>query len=164
MNYTTGMPSVGRVVWLAMSAMRLLLGAWMVINGLNHWLPIFPQPMGSFPLSNQLIVTLIETGLFGLVKAVELVGGIMLIADRFVPLALVLLLPMSVVVFYNDAVLQHRWDRVIYMGVDCFYMNVILMLGYIRYYLPMMTFKSELGTLQDLKKLPTIFQAPKTGD
>lgn len=153
--------SVKSIVWFVLDAMRLLLGAWMIVNGLNHFLPIFPQPMGSFPLSSQLIIALIETGLFGIVKIVELVGGVMLIANRFVPLALAILMPMSVVVFYNDAVLQHRWDRVFYMGVDCFYMNVILMLAYIRHYLPMMVYKTDMGTLQDLKGLTSIFQTPK---
>jgi uncharacterized membrane protein YphA (DoxX/SURF4 family) len=151
--------NAGRVGALLMTLGRLYLGAWMIINGLNHWLPIFPQPLGSFPKSSSLLIVLIESGLFGLVKAVEVVGGVMLVSGRFVPLALVMLLPVSTVVFYNDAVLQLRWNRIFYMGTGCLYLNLILMLGYLRYYLPMLSYQSDLGTIQDLKKLPAIFRA-----
>ncbi|OYU41939.1 MAG: hypothetical protein CFE44_26905, partial [Burkholderiales bacterium PBB4] len=50
---------------LTLHAMRLYLGAWMVINGLNHWLPIFPQPFGGNPLSQLYLTSLVDTGLFG---------------------------------------------------------------------------------------------------
>ena len=52
----------------------------MLVNGLNHWLRIFPQPLGSTPEDSALLVTLIQTGLFGVVKAVEVVGGVLLIS------------------------------------------------------------------------------------
>ncbi|MGE0113320.1 MAG: DoxX family protein [Steroidobacteraceae bacterium] len=160
-----GVKNIGveQIVKLVLTVMRLYLGAWMIINGLNHWLPIFPQPLGSFPQSNALLVVLIESGLFSLVKAIEVVGGVFLVLGWFVPLALVMLLPVSIVVFYNDAILKQRWNRIFYMGTGCMYSNLILMAWYVRYYLPMMTFKTELGSLQDLKKLPSIFSSKDVG-
>ena len=55
---------------------RLLFAAWMIPAGLNHFVPLFPQPMGTQPLSNELVVALIDSHLFDLVKAVELVVGL----------------------------------------------------------------------------------------
>lgn len=149
---------MGKVGYLALIAARIMLGAWMVINGLNHWMPIFPQPLGSNPLSSSMLVVLIETGLFGLVKFAELIGGLMLIFNRWVPLGLVILLPESAVVYYNAAVLQGKWDYILYMGTGCFYLNLILMVAYFKHYLPMLRPDAEMGTLEDLKEIPSIFK------
>jgi uncharacterized membrane protein YphA (DoxX/SURF4 family) len=145
--------NAGSFWWLAMTAMRLLLGAWMLVNGLNHWLPIFPQPTGSDPIKSELLVSLIETGLFGVVKAIEVVGGALLICGRFVPFALVLLMPISAVVFYSDAIISQRWNRIFYMGNDCLYMNVLLLFGYLRHYLPMLAYNAQPGSAADLKQI-----------
>jgi uncharacterized membrane protein YphA (DoxX/SURF4 family) len=139
---------------LLLTAARLQLGAWMIVNGLNHWLPIFPQPLGSTVDSQRLLVALIESGLFDLVKAVEVVGGILLILNLYVPLALLMLLPISIVVYYFDAVLQQRWNRILYMGVLCFYINLALLVAYVRYYFPMLTPWSQPGTWRDVAGIP----------
>ena len=55
---------------------RLVFAAWMIPAGLNHFVPLFPQPMGSQPLSHELIVALLDSHLFDIVKAVELIAGI----------------------------------------------------------------------------------------
>lgn len=152
--------SIGDKIYIAvMFYFRILLGAWMIINGLNHWFPIFPQPFGGVPVSSQLLVTLYESGLFDIVKIVEIIGGGMLIANRFVPIALVMLLPISAVVYYNGPILNGRWVRIFYMGADCLYINIILMLGYLKHYLPMMKADAELGKISDLKELKSVFQS-----
>lgn len=150
----------GRIKWfgftpgeLLVTLGRLQLGGWMIVNGLNHWLPIFPQPLGTEPVAQQLLVALIESGLFGVVKAVEVVGGVLLIFDLYVPLALVALLPVSVVVYYFNAILQQRWNQIIYMGVLCLYLNVILLVAYLRYYLPLLAPRSPCGSWRDLRRL-----------
>jgi uncharacterized membrane protein YphA (DoxX/SURF4 family) len=140
---------------LLITVARLQLGGWMIVNGLNHWLPIFPQPMGSAPRAQHLLVGLIESGLFGLVKIVEVIGGVLLIFNLYVPLALVILLPISVIVYYFNAVLQLRWSQILYMGTLCLYLNVILMFAYLRYYLQMLTPWSEIGSWRDLAEIPS---------
>lgn len=153
---------------LAVTIMRLMLGAWMVVSGFSYWAPhfglapAFPQPLGTLPLSNQMLVTMIEVGLFDFVKTCELIGGLCLILGVFVPVATILLLPVSVVVFYNAIFLNLRTDRLFdigYFGVTCLYMNVIVALGYIRYYIPMLAMKSEVGNLRDSMQLAHIFSA-----
>ena len=163
-------------VWkAAVTLMRLFLGGWMVVSGYSHWAPQFglppgfPQPLGTLPLSNQMLVTMIEIGLFDIVKTVEIVGGLCLIFGIFVPAATLILLPVSAIVYYNAIFLNLRTDRIInptYMGVMCLYMNVIIAVGYIRYYLPMLSFRSSPGRLRDVGRLPEIFRtdsAPTVG-
>ncbi len=154
-------------LWQAsVTLMRLFLGAWMVNSGYSYWAqklglpPAFPQPFGTLPLSNQMLVTMIEVGLFDFVKTVEIVGGLCLIFGIFVPAAILLLLPISAIVFYNAVFLNLRADRLLsptYMGVSCLYMNIIVALAYIRYYLPMLSLRSTSGSLSDLATLPKIY-------
>ena len=150
-KWTIGGLGIGE---LLITLCRLQLGGWMIVNGLNHWFRIFPQPLGSEPVAQQLLVALIESGLFGVVKAAEVVGGVMLLFDLCTPLALVMLMPVSVVVYYFNAILQMRWDRLLYMGVLCMYLNVILLVAYLRYYLRMLSLRAPVGSWQDLKQIP----------
>lgn len=149
------------------SFFRLYLGAWMIVSGSSYWLhklgfqPIFPQPFGSLPDSSKMLITFVEVGLFDLVKTLEIVGGLMLVCNMFVPLGLVILFPISGMVFFNAIFLNQRYDGILsvtYMGTATLYMNVILLLAYIRYYLPMLSFNSSSGRLADLKRLPEIFK------
>lgn len=151
---------------------RIMLGAWMVVSGASHLLslfgfpPIFPQPLGTLHPSNVMLVSLLEVGMFDLVKTLELVVGLCLVFNVFVPLALAAALPVSYMVFHNSIVLNLRYDRVIstYMSVWCLYMNLILILAHIRYYLPMLRMHAPLGKLEDLKQLPTILNKPEQDD
>lgn len=150
----------------AVTVLRLFLGAWMLNSGYSYWAqkfgwpPAFPQPFGTLPASNQMLVTMVEVGLFDFVKTVEVVGGLCLILGVFVPAATLLLLPVSAVVFYNAVFLNLRTDRLFsptYMGVSCLYINVIVALAYLPYYLPMLSLRSTPGGLRDLADLPKTF-------
>ncbi len=153
--------------WRAViTLLRLFLGAWMFNSGYSYWAqiyglpPAFPQPFGTLPASNQMLVTMIEVGLFDFVKTCEVVGGLCLIFGVFVPAATLLLLPVSAIVFFNAVFLNLRTDRLFsptYMGVSCLYINVIVALAYVRYYLPMLSFRSRPGGLRDLAGLAGIF-------
>ena len=55
---------------------RLIFAAWMIPAGLNHFVTLFPQPLGTQPLSQELFLALFDSHLFDLVKLVELVAGI----------------------------------------------------------------------------------------
>lgn len=154
-------------IWkTVVTLMRLFLGGWMIVSGYSYWAqklglpPGFPQPLGTLALSNQMLVSMIETGLFDFVKSLEILGGLCLVFGVFVPAATLLLLPISAIVYYNAIFLNLRTDRIFnptYMGVMCLYMNVIIALAYTRYYLPMLSFRSSPGGPRDIARLPEIF-------
>lgn len=75
---------------------QFFFGGWFFLHGLNHWLHFFPQPPGSSPQGAALIGALIESGMFDLIKAAEVVTGAMMLANRFVPLAVVLAAPVGI--------------------------------------------------------------------
>ena len=75
---------------------RLLLGLIFVVFGLNGFLNFIstgPMPTG---LAGQFIAALIASHYFWVVGALQIVGGALLLVNRYVPLALVLLGPVIV--------------------------------------------------------------------
>lgn len=75
---------------------RLLLGLIFVVFGLNgflNFLSMGPMPTG---LAGQFIGALIASHYFWVVAALQIVGGALLLVNRYVPLALVLLGPVIV--------------------------------------------------------------------
>jgi hypothetical protein len=55
----------------------------------------FPRPTGSSPIAREVITALIDSGLFSLVKALEVGTGLLMLANRFVPLAIVAAFPIA---------------------------------------------------------------------
>jgi uncharacterized membrane protein YphA (DoxX/SURF4 family) len=77
-------------------AARPLLGLIFFVFGLNFFLHFIPQPPMSGPPAD-FAAAMAATGyLFTLVKVTEVVGGALLLAGRFVPLALAILAPVVV--------------------------------------------------------------------
>jgi uncharacterized membrane protein YphA (DoxX/SURF4 family) len=75
---------------------RILLGLIFVVFGLNgflNFLSMGPMPTG---LAGQFIFALVLSHYFWVVAALQIAGGALLLANRFVPLALVLLGPVIV--------------------------------------------------------------------
>jgi uncharacterized membrane protein YphA (DoxX/SURF4 family) len=75
---------------------RLLLGSIFIVFGLNgflNFLSMGPMPTG---LAGQFVGALAQSHYFWVVAALQVVGGLLLLVNRFVPLALVLLGPVIV--------------------------------------------------------------------
>jgi uncharacterized membrane protein YphA (DoxX/SURF4 family) len=79
-----------------LAAARLLLGLIFFVFGLNGFLHFLPQPHLSGPPAD-FGAALVATGyMLPLIKGTEVVGGVLLLAGRYVPLALTLLAPVIV--------------------------------------------------------------------
>ena len=86
-------------------AARILLGLIFFVFGLNFFLHFIPQPPPSGP-SGAFAGAMFATGyLFVLIKVVEVVSGALLLAGRFVPLALAVLAPVVVNIIFFHAFL-----------------------------------------------------------
>jgi hypothetical protein len=80
------------------TAARVLLGLMFFVFGLNGFLNFIPPPPTPMPeAAMSFAVALMKTAyLMQLIKGVEVLVGLLLIINRFVPLALVLLAPIIV--------------------------------------------------------------------
>ncbi len=75
---------------------RTLLGLAFFVFGLNGFLHFIPQPPISGPPAN-FIGAMLATGyLFALVKGTEVAAGLLLLSNRYVPLALAVLAPVLI--------------------------------------------------------------------
>lgn len=124
---------------------RLVFAAWMIPAGLNHFYPLFPQPLGNMPASQEMMRALLDSGLFTLVKAVELFAGLCLLAGFRVPLALVLVMPVSFNVFYWDTALQGWTSGSAKYGWAVLGCNALLCLAYWESYRSMFPLRPEAG-------------------
>jgi len=129
---------------------RLLFAAWMIPAGLNHFVQIFPQPMGNQPLSMELIVALIDSHLFDLVKAVELLAGIGVLFGLVTPLSLLVCLPVSFGVFYWDAPLEGWGSIAALFGYGTLFTNSVLCAFYWDHYKSMFTVRTFVNERQQL--------------
>src|SRR5579859_1765268 len=88
---------------LAPTASRILLGLIFFVFGLNGFLQFIPQP----PMPAQagaFMGGLAAAGyMFPLIKGVEVVGGALLLSNRYVPLALAIIAPnvVNIVLFHS---------------------------------------------------------------
>ena len=126
---------------------RLVFAAWMIPAGINHFYTLFPQPMGKQLLSHEVIVALLDSHLFDLVKTVELIAGLSALTGIYMPLALVMCMPVSFCVFYWDTPLEGWGSRASWFGEAVLFSNCYLCLAYIKSYRPMFALRSKPRTL-----------------
>jgi len=87
---------------IAVSIARILLGLMFLVFGLNGFLHFIPMPPPA-GLAGQYMGALFVSHYLVAVFAVEVVGGALFLANRFVPLALILLGPVivNIVLFHS---------------------------------------------------------------
>jgi uncharacterized membrane protein YphA (DoxX/SURF4 family) len=135
--------ALGDLMKYAVWFVRLAFAAWMIPAGVNHFYRIFNQPMGSQPLSHELIVALIDSHLFDVVKLVELLAGISVLTGFYMPLALLICMPVSFNVFWWDAPLEGWGSRAALFGYSVLGCNLFLCIAYIRSYRPMFAWSAK---------------------
>lgn len=86
---------------------RVLLGLVFFVFGLNGFLHFLPQPPHEGVAATFLGGLAASGYFFPLLKATEVVSGALLLANRFVPLALVVLAPVVVNIVAFHAALDH---------------------------------------------------------
>ena len=121
--------------------LRLLLGLIYTVFGLNFFFGFIPLP----PMpgkSGEFLGQLIGTGyLFHLLKVVEVSSGIMLLSGFYVPLALVLLAPITLNIFLFHAFLAPAG---MFLQVAMLIINIYLGYAYREYYTEIFTQKAEV--------------------
>ena len=128
---------------------RILFGLDMVVNGVNWWFKLVtPYPsisdFADRPPPPDFVGAMIATGvIFHVVKGTELIAGVLLLANRFVPLSLIAALPISINVFLVDWFLAQRL-RAEVMGTGALLMNASLVMAYLEYYSPLLQSKSSV--------------------
>ena len=125
-------------VWLV----RLIFAGWMIPAGLNHFVPLFPQPQGT-GLSGEVFKALFDSHLFDMVKAVELLAGLSVLTGFYTPLLLVVCMPVSFCVFWWDNPLSGWGSPANPYGQAVLICNCLLCLAYWKSYRAMFTLRAK---------------------
>lgn len=121
---------------------RYLMGVIFFVFGLNGFLNFLPQPEFS-PEAGAFMGALAATGyMFPLIKVVEVAVGIMLLANRFVPLALILIAPITVNILAFHIMLDSAGLPI---GILVLLLNAYLLFAYKKYYEPLLNSTSSLS-------------------
>jgi putative oxidoreductase len=86
---------------------RILLGLVFLVFGLNKFYPFIPQGPMPTGAAGQFMGALFSTHYIMAVGAFEVVGGLLLLINRYVPLALCLLAPVIVNILLVGTLLTH---------------------------------------------------------
>jgi putative oxidoreductase len=85
---------------------RILLGFMFVVAGLNAFFNFLTGPMPT-GLAGEFVDALLKSHYFAVVGAVQLIGGALLLVNRYVPLALTLIAPVIVNILLFHLLLNH---------------------------------------------------------
>jgi len=131
--------SIGRIVT---AIVRVLLGLLFLLFGLNGFLNFIPMPKDIPPEIMNVMGALMKAGYMNVVSGAELLIAVMLLTNRFVPLALALLAPIVVgILTYHLAM-----DRAtIGPGIVVLAMELYLAWAYRGAFRPMLCAKTSPG-------------------
>jgi len=119
---------------LLVLAARVVFGAWMLLNGLNHFFfTLYPEPAGHTPLAIQLMTGLRDGWMLDVAMIIQLVTGALILVGVLVPLALCVVIPINVCAAYWAVVLDHQPQGAA-LALVAVGLNAVLMWAYIDYY------------------------------
>ena len=135
------------VLWV-----RIAFGVHALISGANYFLNILPQPPIGASAAGPFVVEMSRIGLYGMIKVVETVVALCLLANLYVPAALVVEFPITVSIFYLSAVVVGH-GRPVYTGWRELFYNSVLLAAYAGSYLPLLKARAAPTPLWDLDGL-----------
>ena len=130
----------------APSVARVLMGLIFFVFGLNGFFHFLPQPPPPAP-ALAFATALVQSGyFFPLLKSVEVAVGILLLANRFVPLALAVIAPVVVNIFAFHAALAPSGLPVALLVLA---LEIFLAWSYRQVYAPMLVAKAKPAGQED---------------
>lgn len=120
---------------------RYYLGGFNLISGLNYFVLFWPQPQVRDATGNEFVVAAMDLNLFTYAKIFEIIGGLCLVFNRFVPLGLVLLMPVTMQIFLVNV----PWSPLPHVQLSVtrnLVMHSILLAAYANYFYPMLKFRT----------------------
>lgn len=121
----------------ALDALRLLLGAVLVVTALRYFmpflLPFVPEASWEDPMALRLMSAFDKSGLLAVAKFIHLVAGALLLANRAVPFALAALMPVNVCGLFISLFIEGD-PLIALLAVLTVALNALLMLAYLPAY------------------------------
>lgn len=119
---------------------RLVLGLMFFVLGLNNILHFIPLPPPTDPAAMTWMTIMQASHWMSYVGAVMTVAGLLLLVNRFVPLALALLAPVIVNILLYHALL---WPHGAALAIAALILELALVFAYFRNFLPLLAMNPE---------------------
>jgi putative oxidoreductase len=121
---------------------RVLVGLPFLVFGLNHFLKFLEMPTPELPENATKFATvLMASGYMNVVKVLEVVGGVLLLSGRLVPLGLVLLTPVAMNIALFDILLVGKPG----LGVVLTALCAFLIWAYRSHFAPLFDVNARIG-------------------
>lgn len=120
---------------------RYYLGGFNLVSGLNYFILFWPQPRMADSVGDTFVLAAMELNLFAFAKVIEIIAGACLVFNRFVPLALVLLMPVTMNIFLTNV----PWSPLPHIQLSVtrnLVMHLILLGAYANYFYPLLRFRT----------------------
>ncbi len=130
---------VGSLFWIYHLS-RLVFGGWWLFSGLMHFFWPQLQPLGDEQTAIDFTLALMASGLFDVIKLLEILLGLLILANRAMPLAMLALIPINLVIVYWNFVLDEglvEWT----FGAMSILFNAILAWPWRRYFWPLFVWR-----------------------
>lgn len=100
---------------------RFLMGLIFVVFGLNGFLQFIPIKSWPPGLAGEFLTVLMQSHYVWVISAVQLLGGVLLLVNRYVPLALTLLCPVIVNILSYHVLMQHSGAQPAILVAICWF-------------------------------------------
>jgi putative oxidoreductase len=121
---------------------RVLVGLPFVVFGLQHFVPFLPMPTPEVPENaGKFAGALMASGYMNVVKALEIVGGALVLSGRLVPLGLAILTPVAVNIALFDLLLMGQPA----LGVVLTGLCLFLIWAYRSHFAPLFAVRPKIG-------------------
>jgi hypothetical protein len=122
--------------------LRILVGLPFLVFGADYFLNFIPKEQPNFPeTAQQFVGALVSSKYMVVVKVLELTGGLLLVIGRFVPLGLVLLVPVTVNIALWDALIVN-YSAGPPLGTILLGLEIVLIGLYRPYFAPLFTVRA----------------------
>lgn len=120
-----------------LDALRLLLGAVLVVTALRYFMPpllsFVPAAEWHDPMAVRLMTAFDKSGLGAVARFIHLAAGLLLLSNRAVPFALAALMPVNVCGLFISLFIEGN-PLIAVLAVLTVALNALLMLTYLPYY------------------------------
>ncbi|WAT17518.1 hypothetical protein OZN62_11400 [Aurantiacibacter sp. MUD11] len=106
-------------------ASRIVFGGWWVYSGAMPFIDPSWQPLGQEQAAIDFSLAMIDSGLMTYVKVAEIVLGLLILANRLMPLAVIAIAPINFVIVYWNFVLDEGVIEYVF-GALTIVFNVVL--------------------------------------
>jgi hypothetical protein len=130
---------------------RIFYGAHLIYSAMRFFLGIEVLGRIHHPVARPFLDGLVITGIYPMVKSIELVTGLMILLNILVPLALVIEVPITVVIFVLNTFIVAS-NRQLFSGPQELFLNGILIVFYARYYMPLLVLRPPPRPLWTARK------------